>query len=321
MELEKFLSNQKALWSLRVFAIGLAAFPILRLILFLATTGANNTSNDDIYIAPMINQVLSGTYAWSHFFRDSFFNGHFMPLPILIHLSVAYFADWNVYFSIFIGLGLAVMKLLLLFDSLTYLLKTQSRWLLLPLLSALIFSCSQISTFENDFNTLQIGLSQFGLILGIWGLVRFSQSGKGIFLMVAGGLIASGTSGSGPLASAVFLVGLVLLGDRRLSHYLIWLGLVLLSAWPSLYFMFLNPSHTPPSTIAKYFNSFFITQAIGWPFAQNFNFHTAYVRGIWGGLLCFLGLCILLARKEKSEGIRGRPRFNADYLQLCIPGR
>lgn len=55
--------------------MGATLLPMLRMIEILATAGADTLSSDDfLFVTPLIDQVLSGTYHWQNFFHDTFYN-------------------------------------------------------------------------------------------------------------------------------------------------------------------------------------------------------------------------------------------------------
>ncbi len=293
---------------LKILGIALAALltllPILNILWIVVSTGANVVSNDYYFYVGMIDLILAGKYDWHHFFRDTFIAGaHCMALPMLVRLVIVKLTDWNVYFELYTGIVLALLKLILLHRTFTHLTantsQQQSRWVsraaLWPCLAALTFSTSQINTFTFGDAGLQIMLVQFGCALGIWGLVRFSGTGReswtGIALMAAGGILATLSGGGGLLAWPVFLIGLLLLGYRKISQYIVWLSAAVVAALPYVFYIVIWPTQPPKKPTL--FNYDFILSAVGWPFTNDIG--TVYVstpRSVQSG---YLGLSFLLA--------------------------
>jgi hypothetical protein len=311
--LEKLSSTtKKARFNARLFGIfgyigigiiaTLTILPILRMGFILATTGANNLSNDHVGSFPVIDQVLNGHYQWKNYFRDTFSQGHSTALTVLVQIGLVYLSHLNVYVMLFIGMGLAAIRLILLYNIFTCFSKSRFEWLLWPILSALIFSSSQISTYEYDYSSIEMGLFQLGLFLGLWGMVRYPGCWLGIALMAVGGIIANWTWAGGPLLWPVYIIGMVLLNFRRIAHYLVLLFLGFISSWPYLDFLLLKPGLGPfheNEKIVSFFNYPLIIQSIGWPFAENFSSSIANARGWVGLILCLIGLGFIWLRREK----------------------
>jgi hypothetical protein len=290
----------------------LGLLPILHITIILITTGTNNISADNLLTVPLINQVLNGSYQWRNYLHDTFINGHVQAWDILIQILSAYLAHWNVFTLLYLGIVLGIIKLILLYDAFTLFFQNSKKYLLFPILSALIFSTSQISTFEFDWYTIMVNLSQLGLVFGIWGLVRFSERWRGVLLMAMGGIVASWSSGSGPLVWPTFLIGLILLNYRRVTHYVVWIITAVLTTFPYLYYTIIKSNPNPYDTPLPKINLFkfkLIVQSVGWPFAQSFSHEMAYSRGLIGWALCFIGLGILLSG-----------RFNKKNLAPLAPG-
>ncbi|HMV49383.1 MAG TPA: hypothetical protein PKD31_16615, partial [Blastocatellia bacterium] len=111
---------------LKILGIALAAsltlLPILNILWIVVSTGANVVSNDYYFYVGMIDLILAGKYDWHHFFRDTFIAGaHCMALPMLVRLVIVKLTDWNVYFELYTGFVLALLKLILLHRTFTHL--------------------------------------------------------------------------------------------------------------------------------------------------------------------------------------------------------
>ena len=171
--------------------IVLALLPIINILRIAITTGANNPSNDLIFYLPLIDQVLRGTYNWQNYLTDTFIRSHSLAFPVLIRLAIVRLTHWNIYAELYIGIFLAVLRVLLLHNCLKYPNKQWLNWLLWPLLSALVFSTSQINAFTYGDTSLAIGLSHLGFVLGIWGLVRFPNRLLGAIIVAIGGILAA----------------------------------------------------------------------------------------------------------------------------------
>ena len=299
-------------WAAISVIVALTLLPAAGITFILATTGANNLSSDDgNFINKFLGQVLEGTYHWQNFPRDTFFDPHSLLFPGLVYLGLAYFADSNVYVALYLGLLLAAVKLLLLHSALTQTNQTRKgweRWLLWPLLAALVFSVSQISSFEHSMPAVTGGLSSLGFVLGVWGLTRFPAQWRGVTLMVVGGVVASFSSGAGLVMWPIFLLGLIFLGFRKVGHYAFWLTAAALSAVPYLYFLFIYPrpgSHQ--STLLSVFNYLFVIDTLGRPFVNGTGLNYSRMPiSVWIGSLgialfvIILSLLILLDRERRK---------------------
>lgn len=305
-------------WTAIGMTVALTALPIVALAIILGSTGANNLSSDDgLFNRNFLDKALDGTYHWQNFPRDTFFNTHSLFFPGLVYLALAYFAHLNVYAAIYFGLSLTVFKLLLLHSALTRPSRDEHQWerlLMWPLLAALIFSVSQISGFEHGMTAVAGGLSWFGFAVGLWALARFPGRWIGVMLMVAGGFLATLSSGSGLIMWPSFLLGMLLLRFRKIGHYALWLGGAALSASPYIFFLYLDPNRAihSRSTLLSPFNYVFILGTIGRPFVNGINaeYSSKMPGPLWVGSigigLCLIGLA-LLWRKRRMIAAQSAP--------------
>ncbi len=273
-------SKLKITWaeySVTALMVGIALVPVFNIFYIIATTGANNLSNDYAYVTPLIGSILDGGYDWGHFFSDAFYISHFQPIPLLIYLGNALLTGWNIYYELFLIAILSVVRLLLTYQVLTIPSAKRYRIGMLPVLAMLIFSVSQISTYEYGPSALPLGLVAFGFTLAVWGLVRFSGQNLGIIIMVVGGLIAAWTAAAGVFTWPVFLVGMLLLGYRKGRHYIAWLGCAIAINSPYIYFLIIDKKPGTNAYLQSIFNPRLIANLVGRPFANGIGTTTEYI--------------------------------------------
>lgn len=293
-------------------SLGISMIPLWRLLSFIHQNIQNVVSVDDVMIAPLIGKILEGKYAWQNLFKDTFINGHFQFWPIMTQLGFAKFFGWNQYYILYFGLFLAALKGLLIYLSFTVYVKNALRWLLLPLLSFLIFSPTQLTVYEFGFASMQLGLNHLGMALGVWGLLRFNARGFGLGLMVFGGCLSSWSWANGVLLWPVFLCGLIFLRAPRRS-YLVWWAAALLLSYPYLHFLILHPirdlypivEQRPEGfglPFVSLFNLSFLIRALGWPLTENLSRVMALTRGLMAALLLVSG--VWLVDKQWKQAMR-----------------
>jgi hypothetical protein len=313
-------------WAAISAIIALTALPAARLTTILTTTGANNLSSDDgIFNNKFLDKVLNGTYDWQSFPRDTFFNTHSLFFPALVYIGLAYFTDFNVYAAIYLGLVLAAFKLILLHGAFTQngTPKRWERWLLWPVLAALVFSVSQISAFEHGLTAVAGGLSWLAFAIGVWALARFRRKWRGLLLMAAAGFVATLSSGTGLIMWPSFLLGMLLLSYRRVWHYLLWIGAAAVSALPYVFFLYLDPQRAAhsQSTLLSPFNYQFILATLGRPLANGINADYSTEMpiplhiGFAGIAMLSVGLVLLLL-KHRQALTRSAPALMLIFFSL-----
>ncbi|MFI5198067.1 MAG: hypothetical protein ACHQJD_05570 [Thermoanaerobaculia bacterium] len=208
----------------------LALLPPARMAWIVFTNGENNLSNDYVARVPIVVEILEGRYPFAHLFRDTWIWGGHSWLAILpfYWLNARFFA-WDVNFELGIGLALTVLKTLLVWLAVSGPLTKRARFLLLPVLSSLAFSVSQVTTFTFGESLLQMQLAQVALAAGSLALARFAdRPGLRAASLAASGLLASWSWGGGVMVWPVFAVALFALGERSLRRWaLLALGAVL----------------------------------------------------------------------------------------------
>lgn len=243
----------------------LTFLPIGNILWIVSSTGTNVVSNDLSYYTTAIDQFLSGTYNFTNLFNDSFVGSHIMAIPLLVRFIVAYFSHWNIYWEIHIGIFLFICQLFFLHNSFTRRSPNSwLKWLLLPLLSCLIFSTVHINIFTFGETSLALGFVGFGVSFGIWGLTRYLHRWLGIISVGIGEIIAAWSWGVGVMFVPVSFLGLFLLGYRKISQYLFLSIISLITLSPYIFHLLVRRGGN--SKVLNLFNFPLIIKAIGLPF-------------------------------------------------------
>lgn len=306
------LLSHRAILVILILLLTLA--PILRVVAIVLTTGANNLSNDYLRFAYLVGRILDGGYNWQNYFRDTFWNGHSLALPVLIYLAVAKFAHWNVYVEICVGIVMGIIRLALLYDAFAHAGEQRANWVLWPMLAALIFSVSQMNVFTFGFTNIHMMLNQLGVALGAWGLARFPNRWGGVLCASFGGIIAALSWSGGIMAWPALFIGLLLAQFRRGAHYGVWAVSGVAAALPYVVYMFLQPTSAAIKsfTVISWLNSSFILNALGRPFANGIGTKTAPIllaelSGGGGILLAVVGVLLLCAGKSRVQWSKAAP--------------
>jgi hypothetical protein len=283
--------------SLRAAALTLALVPLSRIVYIVLTFGTNNPSNDDVLMVRLLGNYWSGNYQWSNLLRHTFDNGHCVVLPSLVYVANSHLTRLDTYPLLMLGLLLAAAKLGLFHRAIVSSgpRRPYGPWLLLPVLSAMVFSVSLISVFEYDFASISNGLYKLGYAVVIWALVTLPKQSKAVWIACAGATVSALSSGLLPWA--ILLIGMTLLGFRRVKYYLMSLPLAGISILP--YVLYLRARAFAPGNLSP-FNFELLLNTIGRPFANNISKQTqslpaAQWAGIAGILLCLTGLVIAWA--------------------------
>jgi hypothetical protein len=301
-----------------MLAILASAGPILYMF-FLLTKGSNNLHADYEHALRFIDIVMDGRLTLSSLFRANYATGHVLLVPNLIQLAVAYVFDYNVFVVIYLGFAVNIVRWLLLYDLFTCRNQNALKWALLPVLAILVFLPSQLPLYSFGFASLEYYLSHLGFVAGLWALTRFPLGWKSIALMGTSGLVASWSSGIGPLSWAIYLVVLAGRRGRRLSYYAMWLIGSAVSFMPYAYFLLIDTQRNEGIVAApKFFDVKLMAAEIGWAF-----FHRANpAPGILGMALLVTGLCTLVAMlaSERSRQLleRGLPALMVLLFSLLV---
>jgi hypothetical protein len=291
-----------------------AGLPFWWIVHIVFSVGADNLSNDFLNYIEMMDQVLKGDYHWPNLARDSFIGGHFLLLPLLVHMGAARFFQWNTFVELHLGVLMAVLRLALLYNIIAGSIRQPRKVWLLPLLSAFVFSVSQISGFVFADATLPLELTLLGFALGTWGLARHHRRWAALGWMCLGGIVASWSWGAGLGTWPAFLLGLVLLGYRKIAHYIVWLGGALAAYSFHLYFLVLNPTSTSSSraVVQTWFHFTHMVNILGRPFTNELGgsfgrLPQSEAAAAVGGGFCLAGLLLLVAWRDQTLLSRATP--------------
>lgn len=287
-------------WFVLCLAVGLALIPIVNMARLLTTTGADNLGNDYVAIIGLLDSVLSGSYNWANYFRDSFLVGsHSMAIPTAIMLGVARFANMSEYVMIYISIFLVILRLILLYDILTYWTKHWLKFLLLPILSLFLFANSQVSVFGFSQAGLQIHTSLLGFTFGLWGAIHFPGRWFGVWIVVTGGLVAAWSGGYGVIAWPFLLLSMLLFKFRRPQQYLLWFFIAVIAALPYISFRLLTGGAAHSAGVDLFRLPYFL-ELIGLPFAPILQQNSLRVAGALGVFLLVPSLILVWQQRHTS---------------------
>ena len=198
-------------------ALLLALLPPARMAWIVFTNGENNLSNDYVARVSLVASMLDGTCSLGRFVREAWiWGGHSTLALIPIYTLNARFFAWDARVELALGLLIAGATLALIAATLP----VRTRWILLPLLSLLLFSTTKVSSFTFGESTLQMGLAQLGVAMGAFGFAR--RSDRPVVLaawVAAGGILASWSWGGGIMAWPVFFAALVVGRVREVAAW------------------------------------------------------------------------------------------------------
>ncbi|MBK9063606.1 MAG: hypothetical protein IPL89_10480 [Acidobacteria bacterium] len=229
----------------KLISILLALLAPARMAWIVFTVGENNLSNDYVGRVDTVAAILEGRYGFTHLFRDTFnAAGHSWLGLLSVFLFDARVFAWDMRVELGIGLLFAAVKVLLLWLAAAPGLSRRARWVLLPVLSTLAFSVTQVSSFTFGESSLQMQLAQVGLALGVFAIARLGdRPDRRAALVAAGGLIASWSWGGGVMVWPVLAAGLWAAGERSIVR---WTALGAAAATGlSQYFLILETLHHP----------------------------------------------------------------------------
>lgn len=276
----------------------LASLPVLHILYIVATTGENVISNDLAYYANTIDQIWNDEYAWQNILRDTSIGSHVMLVTVLVRLALAHLSHWNAYAELYFGVGLFIIRTLLIYWAISAPIPTPSRWLILPLLTALVFSTVQINTFTFGETSLALGLVIAITSLGIWGVTRFPSCWLGATIAAVSSLLAAWSWGAGLVTFPMLALGMLLLG-YRLRHYLVLAASFGLAITPYLIYVF--PSTGSDIGFSEFLHFSPWVNAIGYPFTLGEELIAVGIFGIGlsGLILLGIGLCLMIQNRQK----------------------
>jgi hypothetical protein len=207
----------------KALAIALALLAPVRMAWIVFTNGENNLSNDYVARVPVVVEILEGRYPFAHLFRDTWiWGGHaWLGLLPFYWLNARFFA-WDLNVELGIGLALTALKTLLVWLAVSGPLTRPARWTLLPALSFLAFSVSQVTSFTFGESVLQMQLAQVAVAAGALALARLAdRPGLRATSLAACGLLASWSWGGGVMAWPIFAAALFASGERSLRRWVL----------------------------------------------------------------------------------------------------
>jgi len=294
---------------LLVIAIALAAIPAGHLLVVGLTTGTNVVSGSDFFATshiPVIDAVLRGHYDWTHFLSDTMgFGTHQLVVEYLVRIALAKFFFWPVAGEVWIAWAAAVVRTLAIAAVLAHGLQPRigaRRWMILPLLSLLIFGGSQAGLVNTPTIGLNFGLPITGYFVGLWALVCLKNQRTALVVALLSTVFATFSGAYGLVGWPILGVGLMVYGFPRMSRY-IWLGVAVLST--IIYSLNVNPAAHAEGAQHGFtpFAIRFWVEAIGKPLVAESpttsDARYAMSIGIFGALAGIAGVIVLLYHRRR----------------------
>lgn len=308
--------------------VGLA--PAIRMAWHIAATGANAISTDYIYIVPLIDQMLDGSYQWQNLLKDTFILQHICPLAILTHLANAVLFEFDNRADLWVGFVLTLASAGFFASSLIGSAKKESDagvppvslWQKFGVLTAVLllsFGTTRASALLYGEPAIALGLTTFGFSLGAWGLMKFPQKLAGSLLMLLGGLVSSFAWGMAPPCWLSYLVLLIVQRTRSIRDYAMWALGVVLCFFPYFGFLPVSPSSVASGQTKVWFpDVVLVLNNLGRTFANELatrfdSLPTSLAAGSAG--LIFLG-ALLVAMKKAKVDLKVMPAVAA----MCVYG-
>jgi hypothetical protein len=257
------------------FAFMACLLPLLNLWYTIATTGANNISNDYLLFLPTLDHILSGTYNWQHFITDTMYMGHWSSLSVLVHVFIAFVSRWDARFELYLGSFFALLRLALLVSLFSEFFLPRTKLLIAGGLAALVFSMSQSVNFLYGQNAIAVNLCLLGFTIGLWGLAKMKKPWHGISIMAIGGLMSSASFGNVLPCWLSFLIAMPIFRYRRWQYYCAWCTATALGLYPYINFL-LSSTRSSFSTVSSPFlhKVLFAINMLGRPFCTNIGFES-----------------------------------------------
>jgi hypothetical protein len=286
-------------------SILLALLPPARMAWIVFTNGENNLSNDYIARAPLVGLMIDGKCSLGTFVREAWIgSGHSTLAVVPIYYLNAWFFDWSVWVEVGLGLALAATTLVFLAGAT----QRSARWLLLPLLSLLLFSTSRVTVFTFGEPALQYGLSQLAVAIGAYALARWRERPIALALALAfGGILASWSWGGGVMAWPVFAIALFTLRVRSRGAWAIFLGGGAVGIAQYVWLLLFHAPSSSSANLARALRLRPVFDLLGRPFVNGIgsNFspnHAGEIVGLAG--LVTLAM-LLLIRRGREWSARG----------------
>lgn len=294
---------------LGLLSISFGLFAVVRVVWLILNVGGNNISNDYLGVVPFINFAFSGQHDVSSFLKNVMVGQHIVVLPILFHTLSAVLFDWNARAELLIGVGLNLIKALLIWDMVGQGRSREWRLAALGMISALVFSMTQAAVYFFGQACYPVSLTTLGFTLALWGIWKFKNDWRGSAIMFFGGVGAALSMGNVPPCWFALLVGLVLYGYSRKQWptYLVWFVGAVVSMAPYLNYFF-GKSHAMSGT-ATAISVPFMVNLLGRPFANQVGLSVgrlpqAEYSGITGLVLFALAIVLLARLKLFSTPIK-----------------
>ncbi len=228
----------------KAVSLVLALVSPLRMAWIVFTVGENNLSNDYVGRAPIVVALLEGHYPLASLFSDTWIWGGHSWLGLLpIYWTEARWFAWDLRVELGLGLCLTALKVALVWCMASAFTTSAARWAILPVLTTLAFSASNVTSFTFGESVLQMQLAQVALAAGALAATRLAdRPGLRVTLLAGCGLLASWSWGGGVLAWPVFAVALFAAGERSVRRWAVLPAVAALALSQYVWFLLVAPN-------------------------------------------------------------------------------
>lgn len=224
------IGSSKLQLLIRVILVVVGLIPVSHIYYLITFTCSNSLNHDYQNVIPTVDAMLEPGYSWSNFVSDSSMGPHCLLVGILVHACSALLTDWQTRFDLFLGVSLAVLRVVLLVDCIGERWNRTSKWVLLTFFLWLNFGTTLCSTLTFGVACISGGVGLLGYALAVWGVTRCQGKVLPFVLFLVGGLVSASFGQFWTLATwTTLLLVVVLSKPKRLPFYLFWVMGVLIS--------------------------------------------------------------------------------------------
>ncbi|MCA0315926.1 MAG: hypothetical protein LCH63_19055 [Candidatus Melainabacteria bacterium] len=220
--------SQRVRLGIKAFQLAVAVAPLFFSAYLISSSAANVPTNDFVELVERMMRILSPGYDLKNLVFDCSMSSHCLLLPLSVHLLNARFFQWNVPLELYLGLGMAALRVILIYILLTEIKHRQGlfSFTLLWQIAYCSLGAGAVTVLLYNETSIAFGTILLAYFLGLFALRYWQETKFGLVVILFCGFLSAMTNACDAMATwLTYLIAALALPSKHRLRTVCTLGL------------------------------------------------------------------------------------------------